>query len=116
MLGDMSLGSNALDPTKQPQPEFFPAALIAQFPALANMSWDTMAPGSGSNMDDDDGAFSTRSSFDAGSGNEWNDEDELNSGYVSGPGTAYSNNHGGAPGWNGNDGQRAGGWASDYEA
>ena len=53
-----------------------PAALLAQFPALAGIQWDALPP------DDFDGGvggggdISGRSSFDASSGGEWIEEDE----------------------------------------
>ena len=55
-----------------------PAALLAQYPALAQMNWS--APDMGG-MDDD---VSGRSSFDASDYDEGDD-----GGYVSGPGTGY---------------------------
>ncbi len=61
---------------------FLPAALIAQYPALAQVNWS--APemsGQGSGMEDD---LSGRSSFDA---SDYDDADD--GGYVSGPGTGY---------------------------
>lgn len=57
-----------------------PAALLAQYPALAGLSWPDLPHGD-PNMDDD---ISGRSSFDA-SGSEYYEEDD--GGYVSsGPG------------------------------
>lgn len=55
-----------------------PAALLAQYPALAQMNWN--APEM-SGMEDD---LSGRSSFDASDYDEGDD-----GGYVSGPGTGY---------------------------
>ncbi|KAI9716018.1 MAG: hypothetical protein M1812_005652 [Candelaria pacifica] len=81
----------------------FPAALLAQHPALANLSWDAMGGGN-----TEEAEISGRSSFDASSGGEYYDDDDgSGSGYVSGPGTGYAS---GPPvgGW-GNE------WASDYE-
>ncbi|KAG6001666.1 hypothetical protein E4U21_003983 [Claviceps maximensis] len=58
-----------------------PAALLQQYPALAQMNWSASDAGTG--MDDD---ISGRSSFDA------SDYDEIDDGgYVSGPGTGYGN-------------------------
>lgn len=58
-----------------------PAALLQQYPALAQINWS--APDAGGGMEDD---LSGRSSFDA------SDYDEVDDGgYVSGPGTAYGN-------------------------
>ncbi|GJN72862.1 DNA-binding transcription factor [Purpureocillium lilacinum] len=56
-----------------------PAALLAQYPALAQMNWSQSDAGGG--MDDD---LSGRSSFDA---SDYDDGDD--GGYVSGPGTGY---------------------------
>lgn len=73
-----------------------PAALLAQYPALATLSWSDMqsgdAGGDGSggrngNNGGDSGDISARSSFDA-SGSEFYDEGD-EGGYVSGPGTGY---------------------------
>lgn len=55
-----------------------PAALLAQYPALAQMSWNDM--GSNQNIEDD---LSGRSSFDA------SDYEGDDTGYVSGPGTGF---------------------------
>lgn len=60
-----------------------PAALLAQYPALATLSWSDLPQGDAA-MDDD---ISGRSSFDA-SGSEYYDEDG-DGGYVSGPGTGF---------------------------
>ncbi|KAH6895133.1 hypothetical protein B0T10DRAFT_207871 [Thelonectria olida] len=57
----------------------FPAALLAQYPALAQMNWSAQEVNQG--MDDD---VSGRSSFDASDYDENED-----GGYVSGPGTGY---------------------------
>ncbi|PFH63353.1 hypothetical protein XA68_13810 [Ophiocordyceps unilateralis] len=56
-----------------------PAALLAQYPALAQMNWTQADAGGG--MDDE---MSGRSSFDA---SDYEEGDE--GGYVSGPGTGY---------------------------
>jgi transcription factor CRZ1 len=56
----------------------FPAALLQQYPALANMSWG------GPEMANIDEDISGRSSFDA---SDFDDGDD--GGYVSGPGTGY---------------------------
>ena len=61
-----------------------PAALLAQYPALQGMQWDTMTG------QDDPGELSGRGSFDASSGGEYYDDDDPNGGYVSGPGTSYA--------------------------
>lgn len=82
---------------------YFPAALLAQYPALQQLSWDQMGQGG------DEGEISGRSSFDASSGGDYFDEAE-EGGYVSGPGTAYANGNGWDQG--GMDGRD---WASDYE-
>lgn len=60
-----------------------PAALLAQYPALATLTWSDLPQGEGA-MDDD---ISGRSSFEA-SGSEYYEE-ENDGGYVSGPGTSY---------------------------
>ncbi|KAI9793550.1 MAG: DNA-binding transcription factor [Peltula sp. TS41687] len=78
-----------------------PQALLAQYPALANLTWDSLGPGAG-----DEGDLSGRSSFDANSVGDFDDDGE-GSGYVSGPGTDYA--MGSVARWSGN------GWASDYE-
>lgn len=73
-----------------------PAALLAQYPALATLSWSDLPQG-GDNMDDE---ISGRSSFDA-SGSEYYDEGE-DGGYVSGPGPGYG------------QGQMSEGYSVDY--
>ncbi|KAL9605016.1 MAG: hypothetical protein Q9219_000204 [cf. Caloplaca sp. 3 TL-2023] len=83
-----------------------PAALLAQYPALQGLQWDQLAgPGPG-----DDGDMSGRSSFDASSGAEsgFYEDEGLEGGYVSGPGTGFAT----AQGWVGDAGHE---WASDYE-
>lgn len=59
-----------------------PAALLAQYPALAGIQWDALPMGSGGGQDDDDFGFdaSGRSSFDASSGGELDFDDEAFSG------------------------------------
>ena len=74
-----------------------PAALLAQYPALAQMNWSQND--AGVSMDDD---MSGRSSFDASDYDEGDD-----GGYVSGPGTGY-----GDGGMNQNFGEM--GYASDF--
>jgi hypothetical protein len=54
-----------------PQP-FLPAALLAQYPALAGIQWDQLPPG---NPDEMEGDISGRSSFDASSGNEFYEDE-----------------------------------------
>ncbi|OBT48773.1 hypothetical protein VE00_00849 [Pseudogymnoascus sp. WSF 3629] len=76
-----------------------PAALLAQYPALAGLSWADLPQGDA--MEDD---VSGRSSFDA-SGSEYYDEGD-ETGYVSGPGTGFT--QGQVP-----DGYRVD-YASDY--
>lgn len=58
-----------------------PAALLAQYPALAQMTWTGPDMAGGSGLEDD---LSGRSSFDASDYDEADD-----GGYVSGPGTGY---------------------------
>ncbi|KAF2759600.1 hypothetical protein EJ05DRAFT_303264 [Pseudovirgaria hyperparasitica] len=65
-----------------------PAALLAQYPALAGLQWDSLPPGP---PDEYEGDISARSSFDASSGGDFY-EDEDN-------GQSYQQQ----------------GWASDYE-
>ena len=77
-----------------------PAALLAQYPALQGLQWDQLGAGGPG----DDGEISGRSSFDASSGGDFYDDEE--SGYVSGPGTAYGS------AWTAGGGPE---WASDYE-
>ncbi|KAI1659797.1 hypothetical protein F4813DRAFT_387289 [Daldinia decipiens] len=75
-----------------------PAALLAQYPALAQMNWGQ--PGDMSNVEDE---LSGRSSFDA---SDYDDGDDT--GYVSGPGTGF-----GEGGLQQNFGEQIG-YASDY--
>jgi len=70
-----------------------PAALLAQYPALAGIQWDQLPPGP---PDDHEGDISGRSSFDASSGGEMFEDDD----------GEYPSQHG----------VYNGGWASDYEA
>ncbi|QUC20333.1 uncharacterized protein UV8b_04574 [Ustilaginoidea virens] len=74
-----------------------PAALLQQYPALAQLNWSTSDAGGG--MEDD---LSGRSSFDASDYDEGDD-----AGYVSGPGTGY-----GEGGLSQNFGEM--GYASDF--
>ncbi|KAK3389494.1 hypothetical protein B0H63DRAFT_388841 [Podospora didyma] len=76
-----------------------PQALLAQYPALAQMNWSGDMGGGGSGMEDD---ISGRSSFDASDYDEAED-----GGYVSGPGTGF-----GPGGMQENFGDM--GYASDY--
>ena len=77
--------------------QWLPAALLAQYPALAQVNWS--APEMNPSMEDD---ISGRSSFDA---SDFDDGDD--GGYVSGPGTGYGE---------GGMGQNFGdiGYASDF--
>lgn len=76
-----------------------PAALLAQYPALAQVNWSAPEMAGGSGMEDE---MSGRSSYDASDYEEAED-----GGYVSGPGTGYGN---------GGMGEGFGemGYASDY--
>ena len=75
-------------------PQFLPAALLAQYPALAGIQWNQLPPGPPDEMEDD---ISGRSSFDASSGGEmFDDEGE------------YPNQQ---PIYSGNGGD----WPSDYD-
>ncbi|KAK3943263.1 putative transcriptional regulator [Diplogelasinospora grovesii] len=58
-----------------------PQALLAQYPALAQMNWGPDMAGGGSGMEDE---LSGRSSFDA---SDYDENDD--GGYVSGPGTGF---------------------------
>lgn len=93
-----------------------PAALLAQYPALQAIQWDTLPQGEdpndmggGSGHGHRPSYSGSRSSFDASSGGEfYADDDDPNSGYVSGPGTGYATGPIGA-GWASHE------WASDIE-
>jgi transcription factor CRZ1 len=88
--------TGGIDPNGQPiaTPQYgLPAALLAQYPALAGIQWDSLPPGPPEEVEGD---ISGRSSFDASSGGELFEEDE-----------------GDYPAQNAIYG---GGWASDYEA
>lgn len=79
-----------------------PQALLAQYPALANMDWSAAnMQGDGSGIEDD---ISGRSSFEA---SDYDQEDDA--GYVSGPGTGFG------PGGM-TEGYGEIGYASDYGA
>ncbi|KAF2269246.1 hypothetical protein CC78DRAFT_540282 [Lojkania enalia] len=82
--------SGGLEPVVQPQ-YGLPAALLAQYPALAGIQWDQLPSGPPEEVEGD---ISGRSSFDASSGGELFEEDD-----------------GDYPAQN-----VYGGWASDYEA
>ncbi|KAI4105335.1 MAG: hypothetical protein L6R37_002785 [Teloschistes peruensis] len=109
-LYDEQMASNnhqngGLHPVPQPMMNggsAFPAALLAQYPALQALQWDQLAgPGPG-----DEGEISGRSSFDASSGAEsgYYEDDGLDGGYTSGPGAVFAPH-----GYAGHE------WASDYE-
>ncbi|KAL8737645.1 MAG: hypothetical protein Q9181_001488 [Wetmoreana brouardii] len=101
--------NGGLHPVPQPMMNggfALPAALLAQYPALQGLQWDQLAgPGPG-----DEGEISGRSSFDASSGAEsgYYEDDGVEGGYASGPGTGFGPGHG----WAGDAGHE---WASDYE-
>lgn len=65
-----------------------PAALLAQYPALAGIQWDALPPGPP--PDDMEGDLSGRSSFDASSGGEMFEEDGSDFGGGPGPATNVS--------------------------
>ncbi|KAB8606208.1 hypothetical protein FH972_025839 [Carpinus fangiana] len=95
-----------------------PAALLQQYPALADIQWNAI-PGPGQE-DDYGGDASGRSSFDASSGGEfdYSFEDEGESGYVSGPGamdggSQYNSNRLNAN-YNGMGSTNNNGWSSDF--
>lgn len=83
----------------------FPAAILAQYPALQAFQWDQL--GQAGPSGDDGGELSGRSSFDASSQGEYFDDDE--GGYVSGNGGGVGFT--GAGGW----GPEQADWPSDYE-
>jgi hypothetical protein len=93
---------SGIDPSNQYP---LPAALLAQYPALAHLQWDSIGA---AGPDDGEGEISGRSSFDASSGGEYYDDEDNGGGYVSGPGTVYSSGNVGGT-WGGHE------WASDYE-
>lgn len=70
------------------QVPFLPAALLAQYPALAGLQWDQLPAG---NPEEEVGDISGRSSFDASSGGECFDEESDYSSQQPG----YVENHGG---------------------
>jgi transcription factor CRZ1 len=72
-----------------------PAALLAQYPALNNIDWSAMPQGEDPGEMSDVGVG--RSSFDASSGGEFYDEDDIDNGYVSGSGMTF--NHSGQGAW-----------------
>lgn len=78
MSGNMVMDATPSYPVDVGGNPMLPAALLAQYPALAQMNWST-ADGSG--MEDD---VSGRSSFDA---SDYDENDD--GGYVSGPGTGF---------------------------
>jgi hypothetical protein len=65
--------------------QFLPAALLAQYPALAGIQWDQLPPGPPDEIEGD------RSSFDASSGGEYFDEESDYQGQQ----PAYASNEGG---------------------
>ena len=108
VFDEQMMNQNMQNGAMAPQPplngnmqNYFPAALLAQYPALQQLQFDQLAQGP------DEGEISGRSSFDASSGGDYFDEAE--EGYMSGPGTAYSAGNG----WEGDMNSRE--WQSDYE-
>ncbi|KAI9829100.1 MAG: DNA-binding transcription factor [Thelocarpon impressellum] len=88
-----------------------PAALLAQYPALATLPWDALGP---AGPDEED--VSGRSNYDASSGGEYYDDeaeaayDEAGQGYGGGGGTAAYGNAG-TGGWSGGGGNNSNnGW------
>lgn len=77
--GAMGMDATAAYPVDPSGNYMLPAALLAQYPALAQMNWATTEVNTG--MDDD---ISGRSSFDA---SDYDENEE--GGYMSGPGTGY---------------------------
>ncbi|KAL2355564.1 hypothetical protein BJ546DRAFT_1059790 [Cryomyces antarcticus] len=87
------MGGIAPQPMMTPNDPFsvLPAALLAQYPDLANIQWNNTGNLQSDEMDED---MSGRSSFDASSGGEWLDDVSENE--------AYGNaQYGGNGGWNG---------------
>lgn len=78
MGAPMGMDPNSVYPMDASGNYMLPAALIAQYPALAQMTWNGSDMGGG--FEDD----LSRSSFDASDLDEADD-----GGYVSGPGTGY---------------------------
>ena len=74
--------------TQAPQP-FLPAALLAQYPALATMDWNSM-PLNGPDEADD---IHSRSSFDASSGGEYYEDESDN--YQQNQQPVYASNNSG---------------------
>ena len=123
--GQMDLGANAAgNGAMQNNGGFsWPAALLAQHPALQTIPWDQLGNGNGhggggggggAGVGGDDGAdLNGTAGFDNGSGGDYFDEDDEGSGYVSGPGTGFAHAHAQQGGW-GAVGE-AQDWASDYE-
>ncbi|EDU46954.1 C2H2 type zinc finger domain containing protein [Pyrenophora tritici-repentis] len=75
-FGGMMSGQPGFDSYSQPggmqsSQQFLPAALLAQYPALAGIQWDQLPAG----PPDEDGDVSGRSSFDASSGGEYYEEE-----------------------------------------
>lgn len=88
-------GTGGLDPSGGvvAAPQYgLPAALLAQYPALAGIQWDQLPSG----PEEVEGDISGRSSFDASSGGELFEDDDGE--YPAAPGVY------------------GGGWASDYDA
>ncbi|KAJ8112321.1 hypothetical protein OPT61_g5285 [Boeremia exigua] len=74
--------------TQAPQP-FLPAALLAQYPALATMDWNSMPL----NGPDEADEISGRSSFDASSGGEYYEDESDN--YQQGQSSVFAGNNSG---------------------
>ncbi|KAF2279682.1 uncharacterized protein EI97DRAFT_371559 [Westerdykella ornata] len=71
--GFQNFGAGGMDGTVQGQPQYgLPAALLAQYPALAGIQWDSLPPGP---PEEEVGDISGRSSFDASSGGEMFEEE-----------------------------------------
>jgi len=71
MSGQPGFDSFSQPGDMQSSQQFLPAALLAQYPALAGIQWDQLPAG----PPDEDGDISGRSSFDASSGGEYYDEE-----------------------------------------
>lgn len=76
-FGAQPVGGGMMDPSAA---YTLPAALLAQYPALAGIQWDTLPPGPP--PEEMEGDLSGRSSFDASSGGEmFDDEDGAEGGF-----------------------------------
>ncbi|KAI9680515.1 MAG: DNA-binding transcription factor [Caeruleum heppii] len=105
MMSSGAAAGTAMDPMSGgygngPAHYGLPQALLAQYPALATLSWDQLGAttGGGNGVgggNDDEDVLSGRSDFDASSGGEWIDEEGVEgTGYVSSGGMGWSGGSG----------------------